>query len=87
MIKKDFVEKISLRTGISSYIVKRVLSSFFSEFSESLKRGERIELRNWGIFSIKVRKGRIGRNPKTGEPVSIAPKKKVKFKPGKLLRF
>jgi len=87
MIKKDFVEKISIRTGIPSYIVKRVLSSFFIEFSEGLKRGERIELRNWGIFHIKVRKGRIGRNPRTGESVSIPPKKKVKFKPGKLLRF
>ena len=52
----------------------------------SLERGERIELRGFGVFSIRPRKTGIGRNPKTGEEVAIPPGKAVRFKPGKNLK-
>ncbi len=49
---------------------------------EGLQKGDKIELRNFGIFKVKTRKGRVGRNPKTGENVAIADKKVVSFKSG-----
>jgi nucleoid DNA-binding protein len=53
---------------------------------ESLERGETVELRNFGVFKVKNRRGRIGRNPRTGEEVQVPEKKVVVFKPGLILK-
>jgi nucleoid DNA-binding protein len=62
--------------------VKKVVQKTFDTIVESLARGERVELRNFGIFKVKTRKGRMGRNPRTGESVAIPDKKVVSFKSG-----
>ena len=66
--------------------VERIVSTIFEEISAALARGERVELRGFGAFSIKQRAARIGRNPRTGEAVHVATKRLPYFKTGKELR-
>lgn len=82
MRKRDIVLKISQDAGIKQVVVKEIVQRTFDAILESLKEGKRIELRNFGVFQIKLRKRRIGRNPKTGEVVSVPERRIVTFKPG-----
>ena len=66
--------------------VERIVNTVFSEITEALAKGDRVELRGFGAFSVKARDARIGRNPRTGEPVKVASKAVPFFKTGKLLR-
>ena len=66
--------------------IERVVSTVFEEITSALARGERVELRGFGAFSVKQRKARTGRNPRTGEAVSVTKKFIPYFKTGKLLR-
>ena len=66
--------------------VERIINTVFSEITEALAKGDRVELRGFGAFSVKSRDARIGRNPRTGEPVEVASKAVPFFKTGKLLR-
>ena len=66
--------------------VERIVSTIFDEVAAALGRGDRVELRGFGAFSVKHRGARIGRNPRTGEPVQVAPKVIPFFKTGKQLR-
>lgn len=82
MRKRDIVLKISQETGIKQVVVKEVVHRTFDTIFEALKGGDRIELRNFGIFQVKIRKRRIGRNPKTGQIVPVPERHTVTFKPG-----
>ncbi len=82
MRKRDIVLKISEDTGIKQVVVKEVVQRTFDSILQALKEGKRIELRNFGIFQVKKRKRRIGRNPKTGEIVPVPERQTVVFKPG-----
>ena len=82
MTKKDIILKVSDETNLKQIDVKKVVQKTFDCIIESLVRGENIELRNFGVFKIKQRKGRTGRNPRTGEVVPVPPRKVVVFKPG-----
>ena len=82
MRKRDIVLKISQATEIKQVVVKEVVQRTFDAIFEALKEGKRIELRNFGVFKIKKRKKRIGRNPKTGEVVPVPERLTVVFKPG-----
>jgi nucleoid DNA-binding protein len=86
MTKKDIVVKIADDTGIKQIDVKKVVQKTLDYVIESLARGEAVELRNFGIFKIRSRKGRMGRNPRTGESVPIPEKKVVVFKPGLVMK-
>ena len=66
--------------------VERIVSTIFDEISEALARGDRVELRGFGAFSVKSRSSRVGRNPRTGEAVHVAEKFTPYFKTGKQLR-
>ena len=66
--------------------VERIVSTVFDEISTALGRGDRVELRGFGTFSVKVRDARVGRNPRTGEAVRVAKKNVPFFKSGKDLR-
>lgn len=74
--------KISEETGIRQVVVTKVVQKTFDTIFEALKSGKHIELRNFGIFSLKKRKKKIGRNPKTGEVIPIPERRTVIFKPG-----
>ena len=82
MTKKDIVLKITDMTGIKQVDVKRIVQKTFDVIVESLSRAEKVELRNFGVFKIKERKARFGRNPRTGDSVPVPPRKVVVFKPG-----
>ena len=85
MIKQDLIQRVVERTGLPRVKAERAVDTIFSSMKQSLIAGERIELRGFGVFTVKPRKTGIGRNPRTGEEVSIAPGKAVRFKPGKEL--
>jgi len=82
MTKKDIVLKISDETGMKQIEVKKAVQKTFDLIIDSLARGEKVELRNFGIFKIKQRRPRVGRNPKTGVAVPVPSRKAVVFKPG-----
>ena len=66
--------------------VERIVNTVFDEIVEAMARGDRVELRGFGAFSVKSRDARIGRNPRTGEAVKVEAKSVPFFKTGKLLR-
>ncbi|HIF60488.1 MAG TPA: integration host factor subunit beta [Rhodospirillales bacterium] len=66
--------------------VERIITTIFDEISSALSRGDRVELRGFGAFSIKQRNARIGRNPRTGVTVQVPAKRVPYFKTGKQLR-
>ncbi|HOW42732.1 MAG TPA: HU family DNA-binding protein [Candidatus Omnitrophota bacterium] len=82
MTKKDIILKVADETGLKQTDVKQVVQKTFDYMVEALVRGEKIELRNFGVFKIKERKSRTGRNPRTGQVVPVPPRKVVIFKPG-----
>ncbi len=86
MTKKDIVLKVASDTGLKQLDVKRVVQKSLETIVDSLAKGETVELRNFGIFKVKSRKGRTGRNPRTGEKVPVPPKRVVVFKPGLLMK-
>lgn len=66
--------------------VERIVSTIFDEIAQALAEGKRVELRGFGAFSVKDRDARVGRNPRTGETVSVDAKRVPFFKTGKQLR-
>ncbi len=84
MTKSVLTEKISQRLqGLTKKQVDSIINTIFDSMIEAIRRGEKIEIRGFGIFSLKERKARIARNPKTGEKVSISSRKNIHFKIGK----
>jgi DNA-binding protein HU-beta len=86
MSKAALVEKIADQAGLHKDDADRALKAFISVISKSLKDGVDVPLTGFGTFTIVDRAEREGRNPMTGAAITIAAKKVVKFKPGKLLK-
>ncbi len=86
MTKKDIVLKVASETGLKQLDAKKIVQRSLDAIVESLSKGETVELRNFGIFKVKSRKGRTGRNPRTGEKVPVPPKRVVTFKPGLIMK-
>jgi len=84
--KKDIVMRVSNETNLTQIDVKKIVQRSLDVILESLERGETVELRNFGVFKVKTRRGRLGRNPRTGEEVSVPEKRVVVFKPGLVLK-
>jgi DNA-binding protein HU-beta len=85
LIKQDIVHHVIERAGLPRTKAEAAVDSVFEGLKQALAAGERIELRGFGVFSVRARKTGIGRNPRTGTEVSITPGKAVRFKPGKEL--
>jgi DNA-binding protein HU-beta len=88
VIKLDLVNAIVNRLGerITRSKAELAVETVFEAMKKALGRNQRIELRRFGVFTVKPRKTGIGRNPRTGQEVSIPPGKAVRFKPGKELQ-
>ncbi|MGC8916229.1 MAG: HU family DNA-binding protein [Thermoanaerobaculum sp.] len=86
MIKADLVKLVRETVDLPQAKAAQVVDAIFDTMRQALVRGERIELRGFGVFLVKDRKRGIGRNPRTGQEVPIPPGKTVRFKPGKALR-
>jgi DNA-binding protein HU-beta len=86
VIKLDIVNAVVTKTGVSRTKAEQAVETVFEAMKSALGKGERIELRRFGVFNVRPRKTGIGRNPRTGQVVSIPPGKAVRFKPGKELQ-
>jgi len=87
MIRSELIQKIADENPhLFQRDVERIVNTIFEEITDALANGDRVELRGFGAFSVKTRDARIGRNPRTGEAVSVEQKKVPFFKTGKLLR-
>lgn len=87
MIRSELIQKIADENPhLLQRDVERIVTTIFNEITSALARGNRVELRGFGAFSVKRRDARIGRNPRTGESVRVEEKCVPFFKTGKLLR-
>ena len=85
MIKQDIVKATAAGAKMSNVKAGEAVEVILDELKSSMARGERIEIRGFGVFVVKPRKRGIGRNPRTGQVIPILPGRTVRFKPGKAL--
>ena len=83
LTKKDLVNRIYMQIGFSKEITENLVDEFFSLIVLNLKKEKQLKISNFGTFSIRFKKSRIGRNPKTKEVKTISDRKVVLFKPSK----
>lgn len=83
MIKSELVSKLAEQTNLTKTDAENVVSTVFREITKALIQGNRVELRGFGVLSVRERKSRVGRNPKTGAKVEVSAKKVPFFKAGK----
>ncbi|GEO81080.1 integration host factor subunit beta [Pararhodospirillum oryzae] len=87
MTKSELIARLAERNPhLYQRDVERIVSTIFDEVADALARGDRVELRGFGAFSVKKRDARVGRNPRTGETVDVDAKAAPYFKAGKQLR-
>jgi integration host factor subunit beta len=86
MNKSDLIETLREESGLTKYKAQQVVDLFFDEMSKALASGDRVEMRGFCSLYVKKYKGYTGKNPKTGEPTRVPPKKLPFFKCGKELK-
>lgn len=86
MKKSDLVDAISAKANVSKAQAQIIVDDVFELISEGLAKGEKIDLRGFGTFSVRESAARTGRNPQTGEPIQIPARRVPGFKPGKELK-
>lgn len=86
MTKRDLVIQVARELGVTQHEVSLTVQELLDTISDTLSNGHRLEIRNFGVFEIKDRDARVGRNPKTGDKVPIPAKRTALFKPGKALK-
>ncbi|NLO22383.1 MAG: HU family DNA-binding protein [Syntrophomonadaceae bacterium] len=86
MNKTDLISEVSARTGMTKKDVEKVVNAFFSTIEGTLKTGDKVQLIGFGTFEVRDRQARKGRNPQTGEEISIPAARVPAFKAGKALK-
>lgn len=81
--KKDIIEIVAKKSNLTNKASRDAVQTFLNTIRDSLKRGEKVVLTGFGTFSVRTRKARPGRNPKTGERITLAARKAPGFTPGK----
>ena len=84
--KKDLIEVVAKKANLTNKASKDAVKVFLNSIRDSLKRNEKVVLTGFGTFSVRSRKARKGRNPKTGEAIILAARKAPGFTPGKALK-
>lgn len=84
--KTELVDTVASKAGLSKKDAGAAVDAFFSGIAEALQKGEKVQLVGFGTFEVRERAARTGRNPQTGEEISIAARSVPAFKPGKLLK-
>ena len=86
MTKRELVMKLAGQLNVTQQEAFATVQTMLDTIIESLAEGERLEIRNFGVFEVKSRGSRLGRNPRTGESVNVETKRIAVFKPGKALK-
>ena len=86
MTKADIVEKVYEKIGLTKKECQELVDKVFEIMKEALEKGEKVKISSFGTFTVKQKKERKGRNPQTGETITLAPRKVLSFKPSKILR-
>ena len=86
MTKRELVIRVANKLGMTQSTVAKIIEGAFDTISQTLAEGKRWELRDFGVFEVKTRASRIGRNPRTGEQVPVPERKVVTFRPGKKMK-
>ena len=86
MTKRDLIERIQTKTGMSNKESTEILEAVFSIMKNTLESGETLKISGFGSFEVKHKADRIGRNPQTGEAITITARRVLTFKPGSVLR-
>jgi nucleoid DNA-binding protein len=86
MTKKDLIELVAKKANLTNKAAKDAVGSMLNAIRDSLKRGEKVVITGFGTFSVRTRASRPGRNPKTGEKITISARKAPGFTPGKTLK-
>ncbi len=86
MTKRELVIRVANRLGMTQSDVAKIIEGTFEAISQSLAEGHRWELRDFGVFEVKTRASRIGRNPRTGDQVPVPERRVVTFRPGKRMK-
>ena len=84
--KKELIDRIAERTQAKRVLVKRITQAFLDEIIAELRKSNRLEFRDFGVFETRIRASRIAQNPKTLERVEVPAKRTVKFKMGRLMK-
>lgn len=86
MTKDEIAKKLVEATGMTKQAAKKAVQNTLDSLVESMQKGEKVELRGFGSFSVRIRKARPARNPKTGVKIDVSEKTVAVFKPGKILK-
>lgn len=86
MTKKDLIELVAKKSNLTNKAARESVTALLNGIRDSLKRGEKVVITGFGTFSIRKRAERPGRNPKTGEKITLAARKAPGFTPGKTLK-
>ena len=86
MTKADLIESIAKRHSLPRPNAEEILNGVLDDIVGALKVGDKVNISGFGTFAVSERKGRTGRNPKTGETIEIAPSRAANFKAGKILK-
>jgi len=86
MVKSELIQKLTDRADLSRTHAEKVVDTFFDTISDTLSKGERVEIRGFGSFSVNNYKSYVGRNPKTGDQIHVPAKKLPFFRVGKRLK-
>ena len=86
MTKRELVIRVASKLGMTQSDVAKIIEATFDTISNTLAEGKRWELRDFGVFEVKTRASRIGRNPRTGDQVPVPERRVVAFRPGKKMK-
>ena len=86
MIKVDIVNEVSKIADITKVKAEVAVDAVFDAMRTSMQRGERIELRGFGVFQVRAKRARMGRNPKTGEAAAIDPRRVIGFRASQVMK-
>lgn len=86
MNKRELIQAVTNGSGLTKTGAEKAITAVIEAIESGLKQDGTVNLVGFGCFTVKERKARVGRNPKTGETINIGPKKTVGFKPGKNLK-
>ena len=86
MTQAELIDSLARRNEMPRPKAEELVNGLLDDLVTALKNGEKVNISGFGTFSVSQRKGRLGRNPKTGETIEIAPSRAAKFKAGKTLK-